>query len=313
VEGVHLINPASSSLKGGDKKMDHKRKPLYSLEELKELGRRFKANEVLKRNAYQNIPLAFETAYLVGVFALSPYRRELREVFSEVDKSLVEKQAIALLCSLHNKATYERVGASEQIAGIVAAVFDWDIGLSENGYLLPNLNLVMDNCGMGGDLFRTPNVSTIAAIIASADEIAIAKHGSPGNTDAIGSSDFLEYLGVNLYPEKRKVEEALERFFFGYTDALDTRYKMIHIQTHRSARLAHMNDIIGPITNPVHPKLLKKRVLGVNHLIKPETVAKAYLILNRLGVTNLEHGLFVRGFISKDKSGGIDEISVFGY
>jgi len=212
---------------------------------------------------------------------------------------------------LHNRETYRKPGVSEQIAGILAAVFDYDIGLSEYGFLQPTLEFVMDNCGMGGDLFRTPNVSTIAALVAAADGIPIAKHGSPGNTDSTGSSDFLEYMGVNLFADKRMVEKALEKFHFGYTDALDTRYKVIHTQTHNSAHLAHMNDLIGPVTNPLHPKIMKARVLGVNHLIKPEVVADAYLILNRRGVTSLKHGLFVRGFVTKERDGGIDEVSIF--
>ncbi|MBU0666902.1 MAG: hypothetical protein KKC26_06060 [Nanoarchaeota archaeon] len=168
----------------------------------------------------------------------------------------------------------------------------------------------MDNCGMGGDLFKTPNVSSIAAIIASADGITFCKHGSPGNTDSVGSSDFLEYLGVNLFANKEIVEQGVEKYNFGYTDALDTKYKLIHVQSHLSAHLAHMNDIIGPITNPVNPDLVKKRIIGVNHLIEPKTVAEAYNILNAKGLTNVEHGLFVRGFADKNRNGGMDEISL---
>jgi anthranilate phosphoribosyltransferase len=139
----------------------------------------------------------------------------------------------------------------------------------------------------------------------------MCKHGSPGNTDSTGSSDFLEYCGVNLFADKELVREGLERFNFGYTDALDIRYKSIHVQTHKSAHLAHMNDIIGPITNPLNPRLMKKRVVGVNHLIEPVVVAEAYQILNGKGITNLEQGLFVRGFVNKERNGGIDEVSIF--
>jgi anthranilate phosphoribosyltransferase len=282
----------------------------YSMEELAELSKGFSVKQILKHNAYQNIPLDFETAYLLGAYVIFPYRPEIGEVFKQ-DKNVAEKQSIAALCALHNKETYKHPRASEQLAGILAAIFDWDIGLSEFGFLHPNLKLAMDNCGMGGDLYRTANVSTISALIAAADEIPMIKHGSPGNTDSTGSSDFLEYMGVNLFADKEKVERALEIFCFGYTDALDTRYKVIHTQTHKSAQLAHMNDIIGPVTNPLSPKVLTKRVLGVNHLIKPEVIAKAYLILNQKKVTALRHALFVRGFVTKERDGGIDEVSIF--
>jgi len=290
-------------------KMRHTR-ALYGEAEVRKMAESFDANDLLKRNAYQNKPLAFDQAYLAGIFVLYPYRMDLEGVFSQ-DKALAEKQGIALLCALHNQATYLKAGAAEQIAGICAAIFDYDIARSEQGFLTANVQFAMDNCGMGGDLYRTPNVSTIAALVAAADGIPMCKHGSPGNTDATGSSDFLKYCGVNLFAPKGAIAAALEKIGFGYTDALDTRYKSVHVQTHGSAHLAHMNDIIGPVTNPFDPRLMTMRVLGANHLIPPEVVANAYNLLNQYNVTNLRHGLFVRGFVAEARNGGIDEVSVF--
>lgn len=286
------------------------KKRIYKIDELKQKSEMFSVNKILKHNAYQNKPLDFESAYTLGIYTLYPYKKCLKGVFKE-KPSLAEKQSIAALCALHNQETYKQKGAAEQIAGIVAAIFDYDIGCSDKGFLNPNVEYAMDNCGMGGDLYRTPNVSTTAAIIAATDKIPMCKHGSPGNTDSTGSSDFLEFCGVKLFSGKKTVEKELEKNYFAYTDALDTGYKSIHVQTHISAALAHMNDIIGPITNPLNPKLMKKRVLGVNHLIEPKTVAEAYKILNERGVTDLKHGLFVRGFVTKNREGGIDEVSTF--
>lgn len=269
----------------------------------------FNINSLLKSNGYQNKPLSFEEAYLLGVFTLATHRSDLTPLLP-MDVRTATIQSVAALCSLHNKALYEREGSAVQIAGICASVFDYDIGVSRNGFVHPHVEEVMDNCGMGGDLYRTPNLSTIAALIAAAAGVNMLKHGSPGNTDSTGSSDFLKYCGVNLFASKDSVERAIEITHFGYTDALDEGYKLIHTQTHGVARLAHMNDIIGPITNPAYPQLMKKRVVGVNHLIPPERIAQAYLILNEKRITNLERGLFVRGFADKERNGGIDEIGL---
>lgn len=202
--------------------------------------------------------------------------------------------------------------AAEQIAGICAAVFQKDIALSANGFLEPNVAYAMDNCGMGGDLIVTANVSTIAALIAAAAGIPMCKHGSPANADQgrHGSSDFIALLGINTYADKSEVERCLEQERFAYTEALDVRYKRIHLQTHKVAMLPHMNDIIGPITNPLNPRLMTRRVVGVNHLISPRVVAKAYQILNARGVTNLQHGIFIRGFADKCRYEGMDEVSI---
>ncbi len=271
-----------------------------------------------KGHASQNIPLNFEEAYQLGAYALKG---------CDQNASLAQIQSIAMLSALHNMAAYRFLrqdhpecplapcipaNAAEQIAGVCAAVFELDIAKSEFGFLNPNVPYAMDNCGMGGDLVVTANVSTLAALIAATAGIHMLKHGSPSNADQgrHGSSDFISLLGINTMADKSAVEKSVEDNCFGYTEALDTRYKKIHLQTHDIAKLPHMNDIIGPITSPLNPKLMTRRLVGVNHLIPPRIVAEAYLILNEKGVTNLEHGLFVRGFIKKDGYEGVDEVSV---
>ncbi len=270
----------------------------------------------LKNHAYQNIPLNFTEAYSLGVWMLDGCR----------GNTLAQIQSISALCALHTKATYSwqrnqnhRVHdhrlpetSAEQIAGICAAIFEHDIAKSEFGFLRPNVPYAMDNCGMGGDLVVTANVSTIAAFIAAAEGIPMCKHGSPANTDIgrHGSSDFIDLCGINRFATKEEVEQCVESLRFGYTEALDTRYKLIHLQTHVVAKLPHMNDIIGPITNPLTPQQLTRRVFGVNHLISPRVVADTYRILNARGITCLKHGLFVRGFVNGSRTDGIDELSI---
>lgn len=270
---------------------------------------------LLKDHAYVNIPLNFEEAYELGVYAVESCKN---------GNLLAQIQSISVLCALHTKALYgwkkrER-GArkhkhrlppdpSEQIAGFCAAIFKEDIERSESGFLRPKIPYAIDNCGMGGDRIVTANVSTISAFIASAGNIPMAKHGSPANADSgrHGSSDFVRLCGIDTCASKKQIEECLEKHSFGYTEALDTRYKHIHLQTHKIARLPHMNDILGPITNPIDPKILKYRLLGVNHLINPKIIAGAYLILNKKRITNVKHAIFVRGLVGRE---GIDELSI---
>ena len=260
---------------------------------------------VFKYHAAQNVPLGFDDAYELGLLALRGCAGD----------PLAQVQSIAALCALHTRATYEHPGdtAAGQIAGICAAIFDHDIGNSELGFVNPDVPYVMDNCGMGGDLVVTANISTLAALIGAAAGIPICKHGSPANADAgrHGSSDFVDLCGINRYPAKSQLELSVASTKFGFTEALDLRYKRIHMQTHSVANVPHMNDIIGPITNPVRPDKLTRRVLGVNHLIHPRVVAKAFKILNERGVTHLSHGFFVRGF-TEDRTAvqGVDEVSI---
>ncbi len=271
----------------------------------------------LKDHAYQNIPLNYEEAYSLGCYALKGCNGD----------SLAQIQSITALSALHTRATYNwgweketehshghrlPKNAAEQIAGVCAAIFMQDIARSKFGFIRPKIEYAMDNCGMGGDLVVTANVSTIAAFIASAAGIPMCKHGSPANADQgrHGSSDFVDLLGIDLYADKNEIEKCVEEESFGYTEALDVRYKQIHLQTHKIAMLPHMNDIIGPVTNPLCTRLMTRRVLGLNHLIPPRIVAEAYQILNQREITFLQHGIFIRGFVDKNRYRGIDEVSI---
>ncbi|NTV22674.1 MAG: hypothetical protein HGB03_03915 [Candidatus Yonathbacteria bacterium] len=266
---------------------------------------------ILKGHAYQNIPLTFEEAYALGEYAIKGCNGDTQ----------AQIQSVIALSALHTKATYvweknpERLffhdhrlpmNAAEQIAGICAAIFKSDIATSEYGTINTHIPLIMDNCGMGGDITPTANVSTIAALIASVAGIHMCKHGSPANADTgkHGSSDFMQMLGIETFPNRDALLYCLEKECFGYTEALDTRYKIIHKQTHSFANVPHMNDIIGPITNPV---VLTRRILGVNHLISPKIVAEAYAILNKKNITVVEKSFFIRGYSSQ---GGMDELSI---
>ena len=275
------------------------------------------AKHFMKDHASQNIPLTFEEAYSLGSQVIKGCNGD----------QLAQIQSIALLSALHNHSTYtwkwdeaseHRHGhrlpksSAEQIAGVCAAVFQEDIAVSVFGFLNPNVPYAMDNCGMGGDLIVTANISTIAALIAARAGIFMCKHGSPANADRgrHGSSDFVSMLGIDTLAHRDEVQRRVETRGFGYTEALDVRYKQIHMQTHKVALLPHMNDIIGPITNPLSPHLMTRRVLGVNHLVSPRVIAETYQILNERGITNLEHGFFVRGFAGENRYEGMDEVSI---
>ncbi|MFH1162180.1 MAG: hypothetical protein V1696_02805 [Candidatus Jorgensenbacteria bacterium] len=272
---------------------------------------------ILKDHAYQNIPLSFSEAYALGEYAI-------QGCFGD---TLAQVQSIAALSALHTRATYAwrgtaadheghpdrlPVSAAEQIAGVCAAVFERDIARSQFGFSSPRVPFAIDNCGMGGDLTVTANVSTIAALIAAVAGVCMFKHGSPANADAgrHGSSDFIHLLGINPIVPKEVMERCVEETKFGYIEALDTRYKHIHALTHEIAKLPHMNDIIGPVTSPVNPKVLTHRMMGVNHLIAPSVVAEAYRILNGRGITNITHAFFIRGFADEGRYRGMDEVSI---
>jgi anthranilate phosphoribosyltransferase len=196
------------------------------------------------------------------------------------------------------------------IAGICAAVFEKDIGKSTEGFLtIPGREYVLENCGMGGDTIPTPNVSCLAGICAASAGITMVKHGSRSHTNPSGSTDFLEACGIPMDLPSETIQRSVDKFHLGYIDAVDTRFKRIHRMTMERSRVSHLSHIVGPITSPVHPHLLRRRVIGVNQNVNSRMVAQVYQILNDKGVTQMDHLLVVRGH-GDTANDFMDEVSI---
>lgn len=258
--------------------------------------------KLLKEKAYQNIPLSFEEAYDLAAYTIEGC----------LGNDLAQIQSVAALCALHNKATYRHKNAYLQIAGISAGIIDFDIKKSASKFVKPNVPYVVDNCGMGGDHFVTANVSTLAGLTASSLGVYMCKHGSPANADQgrHGSSDFIKICGIPSILPKSVIEKMIESHRFGYVEALDTEFKLIHQQTHNFAKLPHMNDLIGPLTHPVDPQLLKYKIIGINHLVPLNAVIKALQLLNEKGYTFFKNAIALRGSVGMTIRDGIDELSI---
>lgn len=278
--------------------------------------------EILKNKIYprrlgtpQEYSLTFDESYALGAYLVNLGRKNLVYITDKNVEKVYRSRCLSVACALQAGGL-----TPVEIAGLCSAVFDHDI----KEYVNPDSSPVIDNCGMGGDRVFTPNLSTTALLISSNfGRVKTCKHGSPGNTDSAGSSDFVCYLLKRGIPGIEKEEDVFERVLkkvtseemakiiddvgFGYTEALDERYKTIHLQTHVLGHVAHLNDILGPVTCPVNPQKMTRRIVGINHLIKTRDVAEAYDIMNRKGITNVERAYFVRGI----GTFGMDEFSLF--
>jgi len=157
---------------------------------------------------------------------------------------------------------------------------------------------LIDTCGTGGDGCETFNISTVAAIVASAAGASVAKHGNRAASSRCGSADVLEALGVRIDIPLQRCGEAIREIGLGFLFA-----PAAHSAT-RHATLARKQigertafNLLGPLTNPAGAH---SQLVGVYSIEVIDLMAST---LAELGV---ERAFVVHG------ADGLDEISLSG-
>ena len=145
---------------------------------------------------------------------------------------------------------------------------------------------LQDVVGTGGDGKPPRNLSTLAALVAAAGGVAVAKHGNRAASSRAGSADLLEALGVDLEAPPERVGEAIEELGFGFLFARVFHPAMRHVAPVRAELgVRTVFNLLGPLTNPAGADAY---VLGV---FSPEWLAPMAEALERLGA----RGLVVHG------------------
>lgn len=196
-------------------------------------------------------------------------------------------QNAAFLAALSTKSA--KAETTGEIAGCAKAMREHATPVDTNFDLF-------EIVGTGGDNAGSFNISTTSAIVAAAGGMKVSKHGNRAASSKCGTADCLEALGVNIEEDPAKCRELLEKvgicFFFAQKYHTSMKY-VGAIRKELGFRTVF--NILGPLTNPAHPK---RQLLGVydEYLIEP--LAK---VLMELGV---KRGMVVYGM---DK---LDEISL---
>src|SRR5438552_8553410 len=100
----------------------------------------------------------------------------MRDLLNGAARPDVERFAAAL----HRKGE-----TTEELVGMASAIRDSTLKVEANG-------VVLDTAGTGGDGLRSFNVSTVAAIIAAATGVRVAKQHHRAVTSRCGSTELLE-------------------------------------------------------------------------------------------------------------------------
>ncbi|MFN3728776.1 MAG: anthranilate phosphoribosyltransferase [Fimbriimonadaceae bacterium] len=149
---------------------------------------------------------------------------------------------------------------------------------------------VVDIVGTGGGK-PTFNISTAAAILASAAGVKVAKHGNRAVTGACGSADVLEAIGVTLAqtPEALSRSLAEHRLAFLFAPAMHPELKRVG-PIRKSLPFRTVFNMLGPLASPVSAD---RRLIGVwdRALIRRMAEALQLLGVERAFVVHSEDGL----------------------
>ncbi len=178
-------------------------------------------------------------------------RAEAKAAFDAIMAGAVEPPVLgAFLCALAAKG--------EQVAELVGAAEALRAAATRIRCDRPSIC----TCGTGGDGVSTFNVSTTAAIIASAAGAVVAKHGNRTNTRVSGSAEVLAALGVNIDAEVPVLERCLAEIGLAFLYAPRLHPAMKHAAPVRKAiRARTIFNLLGPLCNPAGAS---RQVLGVS-------------------------------------------------
>jgi anthranilate phosphoribosyltransferase len=217
---------------------------------------------------------------------------EAEEVMEELLSGRASTPEIAQLLAALNARPYR----AEELAGFARAMRRHAAEVFAAGEALPER--MVDTCGTGGDDSGTFNISTAAAIVASAAGARVAKHGNRAASSKSGSADVLEALGVRIDLPFSETGRAIREIGIGFLFAQAAHTAMRHVMpARREIGVRTVFNLLGPLTNPARAQA---QVLGVFSADIVDLVAET---LAELGT---EHALVVHG------AGRLDEISLAG-
>ena len=114
---------------------------------------------------------------------------------------------------------------------------------------------LIDVCGTGGDGKRTFNISTLAAFVLAGAGVKVAKHGNASATSGSGSSDVLQFLGVEFTDDAEKLKQNLAEANICYLHAplFQPALKAV-APIRREIGFRTFFNLLGPLLNPARPR-----------------------------------------------------------
>lgn len=240
------------------------------------------AGEAVMRGflSYRRENFPFQQA-LAGLLRGEGMDRKTAELFMEdlTEGSLDERKTTAILTALAAKGP-----SAEEIAGCAAV-------LCRKKKTIPVSRELTDIVGTGGDGIGTFNISSMAALVAAACGLPVAKHGNRAVSSKSGAADFYEALGFKIdnSPEKSAKIVADTGFVFLFAPVYHSAMRFA-APVRRIMGVKTIMNLVGPLSNPAGAKY---QMIGVyeKSLMLPVARASVMLGCERVMVVSSRDGL----------------------
>ena len=122
----------------------------------------------------------------------------------------------------------------------------------------------IDLCGTGGDGKDTFNISTLASFVTAGAGVAVTKHGNYGVSSKCGSSNVLEFLGIEFSSDGDFLKRSLEKAGICVLHAPLFHPAMKNVAPiRRELAVKTFFNMLGPMVNPAFPR---NQIVGVFNL-----------------------------------------------
>ena len=171
---------------------------------------------------------------------------------------------------------------------------------------------LIDTCGTGGDNKNSFNISTATAILLSACNVMVSKHGNRSVTSKSGSIDVLEALGIKILEKNNEIKKFFTKHNICFLFAPyfhDSLKKVSDIR--KKLKFRTIFNLLGPLLNPSRPcfqligvsesKFLKTHALCLSEM----NIREGWVVNNSRGYDELT--TTSTNFVVKVKNGKISK------
>ena len=230
--------------------------------------------------SYRRESLPFSRV-LADLMAGKNMSRKEAELFMEdlTEGSLDERQTSAILTAISAKGP-----AATEIAGCAAV-------LCRKKRPVPVTKDLTDIVGTGGDGIGSFNISSMAALVAAACGVPIAKHGNRAVSSKSGSADFYEAFGIKIDIPPEKAAAVINKTNFGFLFAPVYHSAMrFAAPVRKLLGVKTIMNLVGPLSNPADACY---QMLGVyeKSLMKPVAEASKMLGSKRVMIVCSRDGM----------------------